>query len=322
MNASYDVRLLLQCLSSFFFAHLLFSLAILILMPLALWCAERIRPVLGAWLLIALRVAPVLVAIYAALAVALPSYLRLESETGVERVGPWAICFAALAIGIWIRPTFRTIVAIRRSSRFLSILRGVIEPSKIGPNGIWIFKEETPRVVVAGLLRPRVLLSESALRILSPEELEVALLHEQAHQRSRDNIKRLLLLLVPDSLPFVSFMGPLDKTCKRLIEWAADDYAAAGNNRRSIALARALVRFARYQTRSSDCMLATSLVDDTSDLAVRVERLLGLRQTSTAHVPPYLISMGLAGATWTILAAATRFATLSDVHHLLEVLSH
>jgi beta-lactamase regulating signal transducer with metallopeptidase domain len=316
------MRLLLQCLNAFFFVHLLFSVAVLILAPMGLWCGQRIRPRLGVWLLLGLRLFPVLAAVYASLAIVLPSYLRLEPATESERVGLGCICFAALAVGLWLRPVARTIKAVWRSSRFLNRLQSATQSSKIRSKEICIFKEGAPRVVVAGLLRPRVLLSESAVKILSPEELEVVLLHEQAHQRSRDNMKRLLLLLLPDSLPFFSFMTALERACKRLAEWAADDYATAGDSLKSIVLAKALVRFARYQTPSSDWTLATSLVDNAADLAIRVERLLGRRNASAPNPHTYVASVGLACATLATLAAVVRFASLPDVHRLLEILSH
>lgn len=321
MNASYETRLLLQCLNSFFFVHLLFSFAVFVLTPLALWCAEHTRPAAGVRLLFFFRLFPVLAAIYAAVAIALPSYLRLEPETESERIGVWAICFAVLGISVWIRPMVQTLRALWKSSQFVKQALGVAQPSSIASTPVWLLENGAPQVAVAGILRPRMLLSESAIQIFSPEELNVVLLHEKAHQQSRDNLTRLLLLFLPDSVPFVSFTASLNRACKRLCEWAADDYASAGDSQNSITLARALVCFARHQPRASGCTLATSLVDDTCDLARRIERLLGRRQTSRSNAKTYFAFALLVGASAALFASTLHFADLPDVHRLLEFLS-
>jgi hypothetical protein len=322
MSASYEARLLLQCLNLFFFVHLLFSCALLAFTPFGVSAAERVRPATGVRLLLLLRVFPVLAALYAAIAIALPSYLRLESNTESERIGVWGICFAAFSISLWIRPLIRTIRALSRSAQFVKEARQMAQPSNVASSPVWLLGNGGPRIAVAGLFRPRVLLSESVLRIFSQEELDVVLLHEQAHQQSRDNLRRLLLLLFPDALPFVSFAHSLDKACKRLVEWAADDYASAGDSRSSITLARALVCFARHQPRGSACTLATSLVDDTCDLARRVERLLSPRQTAPSGARTYAACAVLIAASTVIFAAAIHSAGLPNIHRLLEFLSH
>ncbi len=322
MNASYGVRLLLQCLDSFFFVHLAVSFALTLIAPLGIWCAERIRPASGIRLLLVLRLFPVLAATYAALAIALPSYLRLEPAAESERIGPLAICFAVVGISLWIRPGARTIKALWISNQLLKHAEQAAQPSRIASGSVWLLRDGAPRVAVAGLWRTRVLLSESAIKLLVQDELDVVMRHESAHQQSRDNLKRLLLLLLPDALPFVTLAPSVERACKRLVEWAADDYAVAEDSEKSLALARALVCFARNQTSGSGCSLATSLVDDASDLARRVERLLARPQPVPPDAQTYVASAALAGATAMIFTAIVYFADLPNVHRLLEFLSH
>lgn len=322
MSASYEVRLLIQCLSLFFFVHLLLTVAIAAASPVAVSLSERIRPAHGVRFLILLRFVPILAAIYAALAMALPSYLRFEQESHAERIGLSAVCSAVLAIAIWIRPTLRTFRALRNSARFLNRLQTLAQPSTIAANRVWIIGEEAPRIAVAGVLHPRLLVSQSAVDMFSPEELNLVLLHEKAHQQSRDNLMRLLLLILPDALPFANWNRALEEQCKRLVEWAADDFAVAGDRRNSISLARALVCFARHQHRAASCLLTTSLVEDTAGLARRVERLLGSAEQSRFTARTYLASAMLLALTTSIFVLAIGFADLSRVHRLLEILSH
>jgi beta-lactamase regulating signal transducer with metallopeptidase domain len=322
MSASYDLRLLIQCLNLFFFVHLLFSAGVFGLTPLALSCSERIRPVRAVRLLLLLRLFPFLAAAYAALALALPSYLRLEPDNDSERIGMWAVVCTGLAIAVWIRPAARTVRALRNSTRFVKQLQSIAQTANIAAHRVWVLREDAPRIAVAGVLRPRVLLSESAIEILSPSELQLVLLHEKAHQQSRDNLKRLLLLILPDVLPFVTFTSLLDQQCKRLVEWAADDFAVAGDRQNSLSLAGALVSLARHQTRAALCTLATSFIEDASGLARRVERLLCRAESSRASLQTCAGSAVLAGLTISMFAAAVHFADLSNVHRVLEVLSH
>lgn len=322
MSASYEVRLLIQCLSLFFFVHLLFTVAIAAVSPVAISLAERMRPAHGVRLLVLLRVLPIVAAGYAAIAMALPSYLRFEQEKDTERIGISALCSAVLGLAIWIRPALRTIGALRKSARFVERLQSVAQPSTIATNRVWILREPAPRIAVAGVLHPRVLLSESAIDIFSPEELNLVLLHERAHQQSHDNLLRLLLLILPDALPFVNLNRMLEEQCKRLVEWAADDFAVAGDRRASISLARALVCFARHQNSAGACLLATSFVEDATDLARRVERLLGSGESLPLGARTYFGSAVLFALVTSILIAAVDFADLSRVHRLLEILSH
>src|SRR5581483_4241131 len=136
-------------------------------------------------------------------------------------------CLAAALLGaaMWGRGMARAAGAALRSSRYLRSCERAIE-------------SDTPLLMLGGVLRPRLFVSRGVRRALTADELAVALRHEQAHGEARDNLKRLLMLLAPDS-----FVGRrLEQGWRRLAEWAADDRAVEGSRRRSLALASALVR--------------------------------------------------------------------------------
>jgi hypothetical protein len=101
-----------------------------------------------------------------------------------------------------------------------------------------------------------------------------------------------------------------------MAEWAADDRAAAGNARRSLALAGALVRVARMGAAPA-APLATALMADATDLAVRVERLLNPRTPARARRTrgwPAAIAVAA------MAAAAFQPGTLESAHRVLEEL--
>ena len=99
---------------------------------------------------------------------------------------------------------------------------------------------------MVGAFRPQFVISRNVLETLSPEELDCAIRHERAHRTSADNFKRLLLLLAPDVLPFLTnAFSALDRSWITFSEWAADDSAVANDLQRSLSFAGALVHVAQ-----------------------------------------------------------------------------
>ena len=111
-------------------------------------------------------------------------------------------------------------------------------------------------------MHPQLLISKSVLNGLTAEQTEAALRHEQAHRTSRDNIKRFLILLSPDVLPFLRTFASLEHSWAKFTEWAADDQATAGDSHRALSLASALVRVARLGSKPQLSFLFSSLVSD------------------------------------------------------------
>jgi hypothetical protein len=99
----------------------------------------------------------------------------------------------------------------------------------------------------------------------------------------------------------------------RYAEWAADDAAAGGDSRRSLALAAALVRVARMEMAPP----MISPFDGGVDLSERVERLLRM-EPQTGRRPscaPVFVGWAMAAGA---LAAVLQPATLVSVHKVLE----
>jgi beta-lactamase regulating signal transducer with metallopeptidase domain len=322
MISPYSLRLLLLCFATFFLVHVALSLAARAAAPGAILLAEEMRPRAGTRLLLALRLLPLLLSLFVVLGLCLPSYLWLEPVDGGERVGLACVAAAAIGIALWgislarvVRSAALSVARVRRWRRLgrESRLDGARLP-------VLVMEGEAPLLALAGLLRPRIVISRGVLRALTVEQLDAALCHECEHWTSRDNLKRLLLLLAPDALPFTRCHALLDRRWARLSEWAADDRAVEGNSERSLSLASALVRVARMGCAPRPAPLVASLVEDDEDLSQRVDRLL--HGGSRGEKSLGRLRALLAGAALALIAAAVALllqpATLYSVHRLLE----
>ena len=126
-----------------------------------------------------------------------------------------------------------------------------------------------PAMIVAGILRPRILVSRAAELELTAGELEAALNHELAHVRLADNFKKLLMR-------FVAFPGMrgLEAAWLETIELAADDTAVV-TTRDALDLAAALIKLSRMVPEGPTPDLTVALVHrPVSTICLRVERLL------------------------------------------------
>lgn len=322
MTAPYLVRLLCLSFAAFFLVYLGLALVSRALAPTTIRLARRTPPLVATRLLLAVRLFPLAFSLLVVLGLCLPSYLLLEPQASAERIG--LACLAAALAGAlaWAISLGRAFVATVRSRGDLRRCRGLgTEMRLVGePLPISVVEGESPVLVLAGLVRSRIVLSRMVLRSLSPEQLETALSHEHAHSTSRDNLKRLLLLLAPDPIPFFGLLGSLDLQWAKYAEWAADDRAVGGDTQRSLSLASALVRMARLGTPTSTAPLMASLVAGSDDLSARVGRLLysGTGSPRPAGRLRLALGIGVAAAFSLLLAAMLQLGTLYSVHRLLE----
>jgi hypothetical protein len=315
MILPYALRLVVLCLASFFLVHFALELVARCLVPIVLRFADRLRAQSAARLLLALRLAPAAVALAAVVGLCVPSYLALEEEGGAEFVG--LVCLAAAVFGaaIWTISWTRGLRAAIRSHRYVRQCRRA--------GSVWIADGTEPFLGIAGILRPKLIVSRSVADALDRDQLAAAIRHERAHQNSADNFKRLLLLLAPDALPFLRGPAAVERAWLRFTEWAADDSAVNQDAACSLSLAEALVRVARLGVAAHASSLISHFVTGNADISARVERLLS--PATVEGTRPRSSRIGLASGLIALPAAvllAIQPATLRSVHGLLERLMH
>jgi hypothetical protein len=323
MISHYVLRLMCLCLASFFLVNAFAGLTAEFASRWAVRVAEKMRPRSAARFLFALRVLPCALGAGAVLGLCVPSYLWLEPQAISERIGIVCMSLAILGglncAGSIARVT-RALAATVRCNRawrhhgYETLLPG--ESSKAV-----IVEKGAPLLALVGVFRPRLIVSQTVLRSLSAEQLELALLHEHAHRISRDNLKRLFLLLAPDPIPFLRGFSAIERNWARLSEWAADDEAVCEDSLRALSLAAALLRLARMGAAPPLTCLHTALLSADHDIAARVDRLLEI-QPLPAVAPPRTPSF--ASGSSLLMAACLAIplvlpATLSSVHRLLEL---
>ncbi len=324
MMLPYAFRLICLSLACFFLVHLALGLLAQVTTQTAVRLAEKQRPAAAARLLLALRFTPPALAAMAVSAVCVPSFLRFEPLNVAEPVGWFCLMAAGLCVIVFAISMARAARAVGRSLKYVDRCRRVARTFDTG-RGEWpalVVEGSAIRVLLAGVLRPRVILSSRVLASLSGAEFDVVLRHEYAHRRSHDNLKRLFLVAIPGLLPFLSGFAALEQAWVRFSEWAADDRATAGDVERSLALAAALVRLSRLGQTATGPLLSTSLLDSSSDLAARVERLLNMR--SRAPEPRATGWPGRISVALVTLSVAALFllgdGTLAAAHAALEQL--
>ena len=309
MTPSYLGRLGLLASASFFLVQIIVAALIALIAPAAVRRAGTMRPQRAARLLLTLRLLPAAFSVLVVAALCVPSYLRFEPRVGEEEVG--VACLAAALFGALLcaAAISRTLRALLRSSLYVRQCGG--RESFVEGERVWIVKQSAG-LALAGILNPRLLISEAAMRELSSDQLAISLRHERAHRASRDNLKRLLMLLAPSIFPGLRL---LDQAWAKFAEWAADDHATAGDENHAAALAAALVSIARLQAGVRMPPLVVSLVDADEDLSQRVDRLLDAAPTPESKTPAGRIAFIAAAL---ILSVSINPSSLCLVHSLLE----
>jgi Zn-dependent protease with chaperone function len=326
LSLTYTWRLLCLCCAAFFLLHLALAVAMRLSAGTAIRMAARMKPSSAARLLFFLRISPMALTVFALLAFCVPSYLWLEPEASGEKVGFACFLMAALGAAIWVLSITRVVSALRGTVRYLNQCerhgRRIKVPGE--PSPALLLGDKAPVLAVAGVVRPRLVISKTVLRGLTAEQRDAALRHERAHCTSRDNIKRFLILLSPDVLPFLRAFTALEHTWAKFTEWAADDQAVEGDSDRALSLASALVCVAKMGSKPKLSYLFSSLAHDDDELTERVDRLLRPQPNSgkpAEVLVPFLTSAGALMACAVALVLVWP-GSLSLVHQALERLVH
>ena len=216
--------------------------------------------------LFAVRIMPLMASVSVTLGIIVPSFLLLEPRSAEESLGPVLVTLGLCCLSLLVWGFSRAVIAQVKTSQALAAwLNGA---SRIDLNTqVPVFRtdRDSPPVAVSGVWRPRILVSEAALAILTPAELRTALRHETAHVRYLDNLRKLVFR-------FSAFpgMASLEAAWSEAAEMAADD-AAVDSVRDALDLAAALIKLSLLGPIRVSVDLTTALLSDS--LPLRLNRL-------------------------------------------------
>ena len=188
---NYVLRLLCLCLASFFLVNAAVGLTTALLSRAAVRMAETMRPRSAARFLFAARMLACALGAGAVLGLCVPSYLWLEPPASSERVG-WACLTLALGgaatwFGSLARAAWALAASVRLNRRWQQAGSETLLPGASG-RAVVMVKKGAPLVALVGVFRPRLVVSETVIRSLSAEQLDLAWQHENAQGLSRDNL--------------------------------------------------------------------------------------------------------------------------------------
>ena len=269
----------------------------------------------GWWLM--LRCLPAVASVAFVATVFVPSYLRFEPRETIEGFDLTLTLCAAAALVLLAMAAVRGACAWRRAAQQTVVwMRGAHPMRASGGVPVYtIGSAPAPLMALAGVASPRVFVSERLVDALTEEELQATLAHEASHVHSADNLKRLVMRLLPDALAGTAIAASMEQRWASAAEHAADRAATAGDDDARCALASALVKVARLTPAATPPFEAISTLVGGGDLASRIESLLAEPRARTASGRRLWTTVTLCGA-----AAIAYAPLLRAVHELTEVL--
>lgn len=252
-----------------------------------------------AGLLFALRVLPLAASVVITFVFVVPSFQLLEPRSIDEGLGEMPLALGICALLLIALGCFRVITAQAKTSRVVARWLEGARPlnvdaavQTIGQVVTFLARREAPPLTLVGFRKPRVLVSESTMALLNPDELQIALKHELAHMQSRDNLKKLIFRFCP-----FPGMAKLESAWSQTAELAADD-AAVSNLGEAVDLAATLVKLSRLVPVELAPVCTVGFV--TGSITARVARLLAWDEVEKARptqirswyaVPPVLVAL-------------------------------
>jgi beta-lactamase regulating signal transducer with metallopeptidase domain len=282
-----------------------------------------------AGLLFAVRVLPLAASVVVTFAFVVPSFQLLEPRSIDidEGIGAMPLALGVCALVLIACGCFRVISAQTKTSRavarwlegarLLNVNANVNANVDVGARTVtFCSRGEAPPLTLVGVRKPRVLVSESTVALLSHNELHIALKHELAHMRSRDNMKKLIFRFCP-----FPGMARLESAWSQAAELAADD-AAVSNLDDAVDLAAALVKLSRLVSveASVEAAPVCTVGFVTGSISARVARLLAWNEAEAGKaqririrpwhaIPPALVALSCVCLTYGPALALTHELT-------------
>jgi Zn-dependent protease with chaperone function len=261
------------------------------------------------------RLAPTAIAAIAAVGIFLPAHLQLEPPRADEWLGPWTLTAGLCGIALVLRSAFRLAATWHRSARLVRDMGRKVTIGRFCMTEVPLL----PGLALAGIVRPRILIGSPARRMLSEEELDVALAHELAHQQTGDNFTRVLMRCAPDFLAGTRTAERLETLWAGEAECLADAAAVGDSPKRAAQLASALVKIGRLAAGGPQWSPEWSALHHPALLELRVRRLVSGARVGPGSSRWFRLATAIGAVAVT---AAWSFGLPAELHFLTEQLLH
>lgn len=259
-----------------------------------------------------LRLFPYSASLAVTLFLTIPSFWRMESASLDEDLETFVLALCALQI---LGAGFLRVL--RAQARTTRAVSGWIRQAHGGlassTTSLLNASSGAPPLLLVGVLKPRVLISDAAVALLSENELQVAVRHELRHKSAWDNLRKVLL----SATPFPG-MGRLENAWLEAAEISADA-SAVTNRQEALDLAATLIKLSRSSMKRPEPALATGLLSGSSSIGLRVDHLLQWRADTRRFQYSWPWTL-LALLTLAVAIACNYGATLAFTHQLTELL--
>lgn len=307
---SFDTTFPLVLLAAYGLFNLLLSAAVVLA-----WRAGLRRHLTDAAAVLSARLLPAAGSATLVLTVVLPAFLLYEPRHAHDQPGPLLVVSALFTLLVLLDGARRGWRAWWATRTLLRSSQPQLAEPAAGSSVVTVLNVKEPLVGVVGGWKQRIVASHSVAAACDHEEFRQVLAHEAAHMDSRDNLKLLLLLTMPDALAWFSTGKALTEHWRAVTELEADERASGADPRKRVALASALLKVARLSLASGRPRRASRVGSHLSGLEHRVRRLLG---PSAAAMHRNFPARRL--LTCALLVPLLAVPLYASVHHLIEVL--
>lgn len=307
---SFDATFPLVLLSAYGLCNLLLSAAVVLA-----WRTGLRRHLTDADAVLGMRLLPAMGSAALVLTVVLPAFVLYEPRHAHDQPGPLLVVsalFALLVLGDGIR---RGAKAWRATQTLIRSAEPHLNQPTTCATKVAVIDVKEPLVGVVGGVKQRIVAARCVTTACDDEEFRQVLAHEAAHMDARDNLKLLLLLMLPDALAWSSTGSALTDQWRAAAELEADERASGGDPRKRVALASALIKVARLSIANGLPRKARrTSVPLSSGLEHRIRRLLAPSATMRRSFPARRI------LTCALLVPLLAVPLYASVHRLIEVL--